>query len=102
MGTQRRIDMLLMYSEAKTLENSKSVRTTAKETKATDDDPGKKVLWKIEARLSVVQELLTLMNSAFGHDITGPVEDERPDPAEATQMQQDPATKRLKRTFILG
>ena len=65
-------------------------------------DPGKKVLCKIEACPSIIQELHTFTNTAFGHDIAGPVEDEGPDPAKATQMQQDPATKRLKHTFNLG
>ena len=82
--------------------NSKSIWTTAKKTKAAADDPGKKVLCKIETRGSVIQELIGFVNNFYGHDIEGPVEDEGPDPAEATRTEQDPATKRLKRTFHLG
>ena len=82
--------------------NSKSVWTTAKKTKATAEDPRKKVLCKIKARPSVVQELCNFTNTVFGYDHEGTVEDEGPDPTDATRTEQDPATKRLKRTFHLG
>ena len=62
----------------------------------------KKVQCKIETRAPVIAELCNFTNTAFGYNLDGTVEDEGPDPVDATQIQQDPATKRLKRTFNLG
>ena len=62
--------------------NPKSVWTTAKKTKAAADDPGKKVLCKIKARPTVIQELCNFTNTVFGYNLKRTVKDEGPDPAD--------------------